>query len=190
MFASLTYLGQGWPDLLCDRLAVDPTGYLRFVSVVGDAALIKGLKGALNSHNMRAEFAIADFPEGAEVPTKLIATPTFQRTTELGYHDDITRLAYNQCHGMFWSKEPAFMLAAGDDHLWRELKSKKYTTPLLRDWLPWVRDQLIARNLLTYMTNYRCQCGAIRVTSDDLDRVVSDGLKSGNLTIPTRKDVA
>lgn len=190
MFASLTYLGQDWPDLLCDRLAVDSNGYLRFLSVVGDTALIKGLRGALNSNNMKAEFAIADFPEGSSVPPALLTGEAIKSTPGLPYHDDITRLAYNQAHGFFWTKEPLFLLAASDAHLWRELKSKKYTTPLIPDWLPWVKAQLVARQKLIYMANFNCECGGLQLDDATLDAIVSDGLKSGNLTIPPRKDAA
>lgn len=203
MFGYLKFHGQEWPEILCDRIAIvagnQPKYSLYFMSVVADAGIIKGLRGALNSHGMTADFTIRDLPPAIEfedeeikpivTPAELLDGKTIARLAA-GYESDTMRVAYNHVHAFFWAKDPLFLLAASDDHLWAQLKSPKYTTPLLRDWLPWIKQRLLDDGKFVKASSYRCECGGLNLATEELDAIVTEGIQGGHLIIPRRKDVA
>jgi hypothetical protein len=70
-----------------------------------------------------------------------------------------------------------------DDALWQELKQERFTTPLLRGWLPHARKELEFKSLLTRCHTLECTCCILTATSADLDSIVEFGLKNGVIAI-------
>lgn len=183
MFGFVKFHSQEWPEVMFDRLATDQAGTLLFISVVADAGIIKGIRGVLNTGNTTAEMTARD----VDMRRGLDVRPAGKmKRMAGGYYDDCFRLAYNHVHAFFWTKWSLFMPSIADDHLWAKLKSVDYTTPLLREWLPYVRDRLVADGKLVDAFNYRCGCGGLNCTTEDLDLIVTEGLKSRTLLIPER----
>ena len=101
---------------------------------------------------------------------------------------------------IFVSRNPAFLLVASDEALWRELKSERFTTPLLREWMPHVRAELVRRHLLVECRTYPhkpidggpgvvgvdlpLSCVCLCAASKDIDTIVVEGLKAGAIEIP------
>ncbi len=76
----------------------------------------------------------------------------------------------------------ASCLNDGDDALWQELKQERFTTPLLRGWLPHVRKELEIKSLLPAATPSTAHACVLTATSADLDSIVESGLKNGLIT--------
>ena len=105
-----------------------------------------------------------------------------------GYRVEAHRLGYGMLHAIFTSCQPGFLLDDGDDALWQELKQERFTTPLLRSWLPYVRKELEIRNLLQRCHTFDCPACVLTATSADLDSIVESGLKNGLITIAPGDD--
>lgn len=107
------------------------------------------------------------------------------RANASGYKSYMAKLA--GCYG-WWqivaiAKQPGIMPVIDDAALWREFKSEKYTTPILRSFMPWIRDQLLGKGLLHRLDGFRCAAGLLSVTTAKLDEVVKAGVEFGHLKI-------
>jgi len=100
-----------------------------------------------------------------------------------GYRVDAHRLGFGMLHAIFTCRQPGFLLDDGDDALWQELKQERFTTPLLRAWLPYIRGELVIRNLLDCCDTLDCTCCILTALSADLDSIVESGLKNGLIHI-------
>ena len=86
-------------------------------------------------------------------------------------------------HAIFTCRQPGFLLNDSDDALWQELKQERFTTPLLRGWLPHIRKELEIKSLLSRCHTLECTCSILTATSADLDSIVESGLKNGLISI-------
>jgi hypothetical protein len=100
-----------------------------------------------------------------------------------GYRVDSHRLGFGSVHAIFTCRQPGFLLDGSDDALWRELKDDRFTTPLLRGWLPHIRMELETQNLLVRCDTFDCACCILTATSSDLDAIVESALKNGVISI-------
>jgi hypothetical protein len=100
-----------------------------------------------------------------------------------GYRVDSHRLGFGSVHAIFTCRQPGFLLDGSDDALWRELKDDRFTTPLLRSWIPRIRKELETENLLVRCDTFDCNCCVLTATSADLDSIVESGLKNGSISI-------
>jgi hypothetical protein len=105
-----------------------------------------------------------------------------------GYRVDAHRLGFGMLHAIFTTRQPGFLLDDGDDALWQELKQERFTTPLLRSWLPHVRKELETRSLLQHCHTFDCHACVLTATSADLDSIVESGLQNGLITIAPGDD--
>jgi hypothetical protein len=100
-----------------------------------------------------------------------------------GYRVDAHRLGFGMLHAIFTTRQPGFLLDDGDDALWQELKQERFTTPLLRSWLPHVRNEREIKDLLQRCHTFDCNACVLTAMSSDLDSIVESGLKDGLITI-------
>jgi hypothetical protein len=77
-----------------------------------------------------------------------------------------------------------------EESLWQKLRSPLFTTPLLREWVPWLMQNLIADGLLIKLPSFQCNPGLLTVDNAGLDELVSRGVGTGALNIPEGKDCA
>ena len=105
-----------------------------------------------------------------------------------GYRVDAHRLGFGMMHAIFTCRQPGFLLDDGDDALWQELKQEKFTTPLLRSWLPHVRKELEIKNLLQCCHTFDCHACVLSAMSADLDSIVESGLKESLIAIQPGDD--
>ena len=96
-----------------------------------------------------------------------------------GYRLDTHRLGFGSIHALFTCRQQGFLPNDSDDALWQELKQERFTTPLLRGWLPYVRKELEIKSLLSRCHTLDCTCCILTATSADLDSIVEFGLKNG-----------
>lgn len=188
MFGKIKFYGNDtdWEAQRFDRLAVDADNRLLFLSVVADAGIVKGIRGALNSENKRLSIGLDEVILSRPSHPDQCRTPTFTNRADCGYLSDTHRLGLNTVHAFFWVKSFGFMLDTSDAHLWRELRDTRYTTPLLREWLPWVKAQLLLREHIKEAYCFNCNCGVLNLATPKLDEIVSEGVRTGALPIPER----
>jgi hypothetical protein len=191
-FGRIQFAGDDmtWPTVKFDRLAVGDRGDLLLVSVVAPTQIVKGIRGYLNTAKKGTITATgirvrqASEPEGVDSDAgNLWKLPD-------GYSTETHRLQFGMAHAMFVSRSPGFLKSVSEEALWQELSSARFSTPLLRSWMPWITRELMERQLLVEAHCYRCSCGVLQATSADLDAIVSDGLKQGSLLIRRQLAVA
>lgn len=100
-----------------------------------------------------------------------------------GYRAESHRLGLDQHHAIFTARRPGLMLVDTDAALWAELKAERYSTPLLRGWLPYLRTELTDRELLEPCETLGCNCCMLVATPEELDKVVEHGLKNDKIEI-------
>jgi hypothetical protein len=100
-----------------------------------------------------------------------------------GYRIDAHKLGFGSIHALFTCRQQGFLPNDSDDALWQELKQERFTTPLLRGWLPYIRKELELKSLLARCHTLDCTCCVLAGTSADLDAIVESGLKNGSTAI-------
>jgi hypothetical protein len=150
---------------------------LKLVSLVAPTQQVKAVRALLNGQGYVT----------ARVGGLDAAEPSFScshvNAGTKGYSFYAHRISYGLCHAIAVTRSPGFLPVADAETLWQELSSARYTTPLLRAWVPYLAQQLRLSGRLADCQTYRCQCGVLAVTSQDLDDVVSQGVRSGSLRI-------
>jgi hypothetical protein len=94
------------------------------------------------------------------------------------------KLEYDTWHLVAVSKSKSFFLHETDEALWQQLRSERFTTPILKHWTPAIRQQLHKRGLLTKLDHFGpCSPAYLLASSATLDDVVSHGIQHGLLRI-------
>jgi hypothetical protein len=174
----------------CDRIALSEHGRIDMVSVIGASTAIKGLRGALNTagnsglsiHLDSAHLARPAAGPGRE-EQKYFNRADYLRRNEHRYRSFTHRLGYDWVHALFLAKDPDFLPSVDEDAIWRALKSSRFTTPVLRGWMPWLVGRLRREGRLAYLYGQDCRCGRLDLTTPQLDAIVADGLRAGRLRI-------
>jgi hypothetical protein len=161
-----------------DRLALDRTR-LAMLSCVGYAQDIKALRAALaGGTGAPMQFSDRKGYRLSLVQGNTQVTPDYVYAAGCRYAAEAHRLAYGVHHAIFVATVPGLMLEDGDEALWAELKHPRYTTPLLRAWLPYLRRELAQARLLLPLACLDCRCMGLTATTKDLDGIVEHGLKN------------
>ncbi len=161
-----------------DKVAVHEDK-LVFISLVAFSQDVKAIRAALaagiNAPIWLRGVALAK-DGGSEVPGPVSPSPG-------GYRIDAHKLGFGSIHALFTCRQQGFMANDSDEALWQELKQERFTTPLLRGWLPYVRKELELKSLLTHCYTVDCTCCILTATSVDLDSIVEFGVKNGSISI-------
>jgi hypothetical protein len=104
-----------------------------------------------------------------------------------GYFCYMHKLDYGQAHALFVTKSPGFMKIVNEEALWQELNNVRFTTPILRQWMPYIEQELRRMELLEEAHVFNCACGVLSAQTKHLDMIVSTGLKNGSITIPDER---
>ena len=152
---------------------------LPFISLVAFSQDVKAIRAALaagltSPMQLRDVRLIKD--EESVVPSNVWPLPQ-------GYRIDTHRLGCGSIHALFIGRQQGFLRNDSDDALWEELKHERFTTPLLRAWLPYIRRELEIKNVLSRCYTLDCTCCVLNATSTDLDSIVESGLKNGLISI-------
>jgi len=93
------------------------------------------------------------------------------------------RASLNHWHFLCISKKKGLLTCMDEASVWRELRSERFTTPLLRGWSPYIVDELKDRELLLRLEGFGCDAGLLAADNDELDEIVTDGLKFQKIVI-------
>ncbi len=167
-----------------DQVAIS-RGELMLLSVVASSGEIKALRAAL-SMNLKAamkfsdaQFTLKELKDGSDY--RVSSGQVFSYSGK--YLTMSHKLGLGTLHGLFVARKPGLLFDEGETALWQELKDERFTTPLLRSWMPFVRQELIMRDRLTACKCFGCSCLILECTSENLDEIVSHGLENGHIFI-------
>ena len=157
-----------------DRLAIN-SRYLGMISLVASVADLKAMRAAIGSDCQ------AGMTFSGDVPTNL-----GRRTVTAdgrSYQIYMHRLPYAMAHAVFIARRPGLLLNDSNAALWAELKDSRYSTPMLRSWLPYLRSQLEVEGKLIDCDCVGCNCRMLEAGTSDLDAIVEVGLRNGLIKI-------
>jgi hypothetical protein len=185
-FGDIEFQGKDFatPPFKFDRLAVSGRGELLLVSLVAPTQNVKQIRAILNGGAKAAVMAggvKVNQPSRDEwyehAPGKL--TPSAD-----GYQAFTHKLGYGQAHALFVTRSPGFIKVVTPESLWQELNHVRFTTPLLRDWMPYLGKALSEEDLLEEAHVFNCSSGVLSANTHQLDDIVSRGLRDGDIVIP------
>ncbi len=70
-----------------------------------------------------------------------------------------------------------------DETVWQLLHGDRFTTPILREWMPWLRQEMRNRGHIVPLNQSGCQAGLALAKHETLDELVSEGLRKKHLAI-------
>ena len=180
------------PAIKYDRIAIGNRGEMYLASVVCETHVVKAARAILcggAKATIQAARGKVRRPSDAQFiearnPGNLYPTPE-------GYAVYVQKLNYGLAHAMFVTRTPGFMPVVSEQSLWLELNDTRFTTPLLREWLPYIEAKLREQDLLEDAQVFNAACGLLTASTDALDAIVSDGIKNGSLRVgPSRAESA
>lgn len=184
-YGTIEFQGKDFatPSFQFDRIALSGRGELLLVSLVAPTQNIKQVRSILNGGAKAVVMAggvkvnqPSREPWYAHSPGRL--TPSAD-----GYATYTHKIGYGQAHALFVTRSPGFMKVVTPEALWQELNTTRFTTPLLREWMPHIEAKLREEELLEEAHSFGCNCGILSAMTKDLDEIVSLGLKQGHLRI-------
>jgi hypothetical protein len=167
----------------CDALAL-LENRIALLSVAGPETAVKAVNACLQSNvNSRFEFD-QDIRVGRKPGSEGWSRycPTMERD-KAGYETHKTRLGFNTWHLLAVSKLPGFMPVLSESALNRELRSPLFTTPFLREWVPYLSDKLAEAELLQVLPGFNTTCAFLKAGTPELDEAVTVGVSEGHLKI-------
>jgi hypothetical protein len=179
--------GGGTPAVKFDRIAHSGRRELLMVSLIADGMRLKQLRAALCGTEKSREntTATADGIKTNQPGNEhyYASVPGYLKLSPDGYQMFQHKLGYGMSHAMFISRTPGFMMVVTPESLWRELNSTRFTTPILREWMPYLDRELRACQKLEDAHVFNCKCGLLTATTSALDKIVIDGLAKGKIHI-------
>lgn len=156
------------------RLRCDAIGFhddqMLLLSVVGPETSVKALTAGLRSSaqdQRRIEYTVH---VGDINRTNLARCPA-------GYRIYRTKMGYDLWHVLCLAQREGFMPVMTEQTVWQLLQNDKFTTPLLREWVPWLYKKMKERANVIPLTQHGCQAGLLLTDNATLDELVSEGIK-------------
>jgi hypothetical protein len=179
------------PSVKFNKIAHSGRSELLMVSLVAESQRIKQIRAALAPTGNKANNANRVSATAGGVKTNIpgreaweAGAPGNLNPSAEGYLCYQHKLGFGLCHALFVTKAPGFLLVLSEEALWQELNTTRFTTPLLREWMPYLEQQLRDCNRLEDAHVYGCRCGILTATTKKLDEIVIAGLTSGEIVIP------
>jgi len=152
---------------------------LLLLSAIGADTAAKSVRATLYQPEVQAEFTL-DLGN----TTERIARARFEFDGKpVSYTAATTKLAAGVIHLVAMARIPGLMPDMSDDHLWAELSGPSYTTPLLRSWVPWLKDTMTKSNGIVVAKGYASNVGVLTTEPDALDELVSLGVRDRHLAL-------
>ena len=186
VFGDIDMVGKdiGVPAQKFDKIAISGRSELLLLSVVTEihnlkrmrAILLGGAKAQIQAAGIRVGQPGCDSWRN-HTPGRVNATPD-------GYQVFTYKLGFGMIHALFLTRMPGFMKVVTPESLWQELNQGRFTTPIIRPWMPYIETRLRDDELLEDAHVFNCHCGVLSALTKHLDAIVCDGIKSGELLIP------
>ena len=150
---------------------------LLLLSATGPDTAAKAVRAALYQPDIHAELRLTGDTE------QMIKARTEFGGKTVTYGAAVAKLAPGVVHLVALAKIPGLMPSMSDDHLWTELASPRYTTPLLRSWIPWLKRAMIEEQGIVVSEGLAASVGVLKTEPVELDELVSRGVKEGHLSL-------
>lgn len=150
---------------------------LLLLSATGPDTAAKAVRATLYQPDIHAEFILDD----GDTTPQVIKARTVYDGKPVSYGAAVLKLAPGVIHLVAVAKLPGLMPNMSDDHLWSELSGPRYTTPLLRSWVPWLKKAMTTEGGIVLAKGLAANVGVLRTEPDDLDDLVMLGVKKGHL---------
>jgi hypothetical protein len=161
--------------LRCDAIALNNDEIL-LLSVVGPESSVKALTAGLRSSSRDQQRVSYNAAVDSIHGNQLVRCPE-------GYRVYRTRLEYDLWHVLCLGRRDGFLPVLNEETVWQLLQKEPYTTPLLRDWSPWLYQGMLERKAVVELTQHGCHAGLLLADNDLLDKLVSEGIWRGQLSI-------
>jgi hypothetical protein len=149
---------------------------LLMLSATGPDTAVKAVRASLYQPDVEAEFVLE-----TDSPRRMAKARLAFDGKPVTYTAGVSKLAAGVIHLVALAKIPGLMPNLSDDHLWAELSGPRYTTPLLRGWIPWLKSVMAQGGGIVVGEGLASAVGVLRVEPDELDALVTLGVKEGNL---------
>ncbi len=186
--AEFSWKDGGTGPMKFNKIAHTSNHELLMVSLVAEQQHVKQLRAALVPVKGAAPKVTI---EGADIKTNVIGREDWQaqypgklRPSVEGYSIWSHKIGYGLAHALIVTKTPGFMMVVTEGTLWLELCTTRFTTPILREWMPYIEKQLRACSRLADAHTFNCQCGVMTASTKKLDDIVIAGLTTGDIVIP------
>jgi len=151
---------------------------LLLLSATGPDTAVKSVRATLYQPGIDAQFLL----DGETRHEMLKARCTFDGKP-VSYNAAVSKLAPGVIHLVAVAMIPGLMPNMSDDHLWTELSSPRYTTPLLRRWIPWLKRSMVKDGNIVVGQSVAANVGVLKTEPDELDAIVASGVKKGHLKL-------
>jgi hypothetical protein len=150
---------------------------LLLLSATGPDTAAKSVRATLYQPDVEAELLLSDGDTNQRMLKARIAFDGKPVT----YSAAMAKLAPGVIHLVALAKIPGLMPNISDDHLWAELSSPRYTTPLLRPWTAWLKEAMGSSGSIVVAEGFASSVGVLKTEPDELDALVALGVKDGHL---------
>jgi len=150
---------------------------LLLLSATGPDTAVKSVRASLYQPDVEVEFVL---DHGTSSQQMVKARSSFDGKAVV-YKAALAKLAPGVVHLIALAKIPGLMPDMSDDQLWMELTGSRYTTPLLRSWIPWLKDTMSQGGGIVMGGGFASSAGVLRTEPDELDALVTLGVKEGYL---------
>jgi hypothetical protein len=179
--------------LRCVQFAYDDQhSTVVLASVAGPQTAVKSFAAALNENcklRVNVDGLEVQLADGATEPAQ--RWRDFERVPGQGkYKVVMHRLGFNYVQCTARLKDPRLLPAVTEESLWAQLRSSRFTTPLLREWVPWLMEAMLQEGSLERLPAFQCQPGLLNLDDSGLDGLVSRGISEGRLSVPGKESVA
>ena len=159
----------------CDAIGLFHEQML-LLSVVGPETSVKALTAGLRCSGRDQRWIDFTVRVGDINGTHLARCPE-------GYHIYRSKLNYALWHVLCLAKKEGFLPVLTEDAVWQLLQKGTFTTPILREWMPWLIAEMQRREVILPLTQYGCQAGVLLANDATLDKLVCEGIQGGHLGI-------
>lgn len=186
-FGNVVFTGKDIPPNECkfDKIATGGSGQLYVLQIFAPSQIVKSVRAILNNG---AKASISGSGVNLWQASKkdrydyrgisgLMAEPD-------GYTSYVARMSYGMAHCLFVTRRPGFMNVVSEDAIWAELNDNRFTTPICREWMPFITKRLKETGLLSECWGHRCESGILDLKTSDLDAIVEEGFTKKLLYIP------
>ena len=174
----------GWSDNYGGRLKLrrrygNEFPGLLLLSATGPDTAVKAVRATLYQPDVDAEFSL-NISGGTE---RMLKARFAFDGKPVSYGASVMKLAPGVIHLVAVAKIEGLMPSMSDDHLWAELAGPRFTTPLLRTWIPWIKEMMISEGGIIVANGFRATVGVLKAESDALDDLISQGVRERALTM-------
>lgn len=161
--------------LRCDGIGLHDDEIL-LLSVVGSETSVKALTAGLRSSGKDQQRIDYSVNVGNVQGNHLTRCPE-------GYRIHRSKLAYGLWHILCLSKREGFMPIMSEETVRQLLNKDPFTTPLLKEWIPWLFKEMKADGNIVELKQCGCQAGLLLANDNVLDDLVSKGISKSHLHI-------